>query len=178
MSDDPPLASYLEELRTQLVGTSTDDEKREKIVKWTQGDMTLRMATDTLALATVDEISNLLKLLEGALPPRKKTNPASWAAKLLDAVLQEIERLAEEAARKAKEKPCDWCRKPSVIECTLCGLKNVHHFCQNEMVPILAVNMALRLCIECAQKETPGICEALDASQVSLPPPHVLSCMP
>ncbi|KAL3906867.1 MAG: hypothetical protein SGPRY_010386 [Prymnesium sp.] len=76
------------------------------------------------------------------------------------------ERFEEAAARKAKEKPCDWCRKPSVIECTLCGLKNVHHFCQNEMVPILAVDMALRLCIECAQKETPGICEELDAAQV------------
>ncbi|KAL3918325.1 MAG: hypothetical protein SGPRY_006057, partial [Prymnesium sp.] len=33
------------------------------------------------------------------------------------------------------------------------------------MVPVLAVNMALRLCIECAQKETPAICEALDTAQ-------------
>ncbi|KAL3899016.1 MAG: hypothetical protein SGPRY_012722 [Prymnesium sp.] len=143
MSDDPPLASYLEALRAQLVFASTDNEKREKIVGWTRGDMTLRMATDTLALATIDELSSLLKLFEGALPPRKKTNPASWAAKLLD---------GDRATGRR-----------GIIECTLCGLKNVNHFCQNEMVPILSVNMALRLCIECAQKETPGICAALDA---------------
>ncbi|KAL3908578.1 MAG: hypothetical protein SGPRY_009740, partial [Prymnesium sp.] len=110
------------------------------------GDITLRMSTDALALATIDELSNLLKLFEGALPSRKETSAASWAAKLTDACLQEIERMDEAAAPMAKEKPCDWCRQASVIGCTLCGLKNVHHFCQNEMVPVLVVNMALRLC--------------------------------
>ncbi|KAL3892712.1 MAG: hypothetical protein SGPRY_014861, partial [Prymnesium sp.] len=77
MSGDPPLVSYLEALRAQLVGASTDNEKREKLVEWTRGVMTLRMATDALALATIDELSNLLKLFEGALSPRKKTNAAS-----------------------------------------------------------------------------------------------------
>ncbi|KAL3911226.1 MAG: hypothetical protein SGPRY_008774, partial [Prymnesium sp.] len=40
--------------RVQLVGASTDNEKRDKLVEWMRGDIALRMATDALALATID----------------------------------------------------------------------------------------------------------------------------
>ncbi|KAL3913227.1 MAG: hypothetical protein SGPRY_008060 [Prymnesium sp.] len=36
----------------------------------------------------------------------------------------------------------------------------------NEMVPVLRTNTSLRLCIECAKTETPGILSQLEASQV------------
>ncbi|KAL3924296.1 MAG: hypothetical protein SGPRY_003957, partial [Prymnesium sp.] len=80
----------------------------------------------------------------------------------------ETERLEAEAERLSREKPCDWCRQAATVDCTLCGNKTVHHFCMNEMVPVLRTGMSLRLCIECAKTETPGILAQLVTSQVQL----------
>ncbi|KAL3908237.1 MAG: hypothetical protein SGPRY_009880, partial [Prymnesium sp.] len=148
------LAAHLENLRNELTGTYlyTEQTKRDKLITWMDKDkISPRDATDSLALAIVDELKVLLDLFEGAPPPRKKCNPASWAAKVFDACFQETERLEAEAERLNKEKPT----------------KTVHHFCMNDMVPVLRTDMSLRLCIECAKTETPGILAQLEASQQS-----------
>ena len=125
-------------MRNELTDTHTQQTKRTKLVAWMDKDkISPRDATDSLALATIDELKVLLGLFEGAAPPRKKGNPASWAAKVFDACFQETERLEAEAERLSREKPCDWCGHPATVDCTICGNKTVHHFCMNEMVPVL-----------------------------------------
>ncbi|KAL3913226.1 MAG: hypothetical protein SGPRY_008059, partial [Prymnesium sp.] len=77
------LAAHLDDLSNELKGTLTEQTKRDKLIAWMvdKDKISPREATDSLgtAPATIDELKVLLDLFEGAQPPRKKGNPASWA---------------------------------------------------------------------------------------------------
>ncbi|KAL3932799.1 MAG: hypothetical protein SGPRY_000556 [Prymnesium sp.] len=83
-----------------------------------------------------------------------------------------------EAERLSKEKPCDWCGQAS-IDRRLHPLRHqdgaslLH---ERDMVPVLRTNMSLRLCIECAKTETPGILAQLEASQSYASTSLIQSC--
>ncbi|KAL3920861.1 MAG: hypothetical protein SGPRY_005102 [Prymnesium sp.] len=67
----------------------------------------------------------------------------------------EKERLDAIVAQRQNMAPCDYCGNLSSIVCMLCGVRHLHHFCQNEKVPVFQSSIEYHLCQTCAKDEVP-----------------------